>query len=145
MRLVLGSDHAGFQLRGLLASWAKQHGHEVVEVGAQDENPYDYPDAADLAIKPLLQGEFDKGILVCGSGGGVCIRANRYIGVRAILCYNVEQAWLARQHDHANVLCLGQRLTSSQNAIQILDTFLKTPEDLDERHCRRVQKLDQPL
>lgn len=142
MRLIFGSDHAGFQLRGMLAIWAKQHGHEVTEVGATSEAAYDYPDAADLVAKAVREGTFERGILICGSGAGVCIRANRYPGIRSAVCYSVEQAWLARQHDHINILCLGQRLTSAQSAIQILDTFLKTAEDPDERHRRRVEKLD---
>lgn len=145
MRLVFGSDHAGFALRKLLVAHAEKSGHTAQEVGAASEDPYDYPDAADELAPIILNGEADLGILVCGSGIGICIRANRHPGVRAANCWNEESARMARLHNHANVLCLGQRLTEAGLAPRILDAFLEGSEDHAERHERRVRELDRPL
>ena len=142
MKLVFGSDHAGFELRSHVAEWSREQGHDVVEVGATDENSYDYPNAADLVAKQVLSQEREFGVLVCGTGIGVCIRANRYSGIRAADCTSVEMAVLARQHNAANVLCLGGRILSKGQAVAILRAFLETPVDTAERHARRVAMLD---
>jgi ribose 5-phosphate isomerase B len=143
MKLVFGSDHAGFHLRRHLAEWARVRGHEVAEVGAESEAPYDYPDAADEAVPMILEGAW--GILVCGSGIGISIRANRHAGLRAALCRNPLEASLARAHNHANVLCLGERLTTPYVAEETLAAFLNGTEDTNLRHVRRVEKLDGPV
>lgn len=142
MNLVFGSDHAGFELRTELAQEAKAYGHTVVEVGATSTEPYDYPDASDLVAQAILRGHSEMGVLICGTGIGVSIRANRYDGIRAAVCCSVETASLARLHNHANVLCIGARTTSVELAKEILKTFLETGEDGQERHVRRVEKLD---
>ncbi|MBL8086526.1 MAG: RpiB/LacA/LacB family sugar-phosphate isomerase [Chthonomonas sp.] len=142
MKLIFGSDHAGHTLRRVLVHTARRDGHECVEVGAMGEDPYDYPDAADDLAPRILSGEFELGVLICGSGIGICIRANRHPGIRAANCWNVESAKLARLHNHANVLCLGERLVEAERAVEILTAFLKAPEDHAERHERRVGKLD---
>ena len=142
MKLIFGSDHAGLDLRRHVAEWAKSHGHEATEVGAESEAAYDYPLAADAVACQLKSGAFDFGILVCGTGIGVCIRANRYAHVRAAECTSVEMARLARQHNHANVLCIGGRILSMEQAEQILAAFLETTPDNAERHARRVDLLD---
>lgn len=141
-RIVFASDHAGFALREALAGHAGALGYETWSVGAQDESGYDYPDAADLAAKDLVSGNADRAVLVCGSGIGISIRANRHAGVRAANCCSVEMAELARRHNHANALCLGSRLVEETLAKEILETFLKTDEDRDVRHQRRVELLD---
>jgi ribose 5-phosphate isomerase B len=143
MKLVFGSDHAGFSLRKKLVEWATQEGHEVLELGAQDESPYDYPDAADLVAKAVLSKEWDFGVLACGTGIGVAMSANRHKGIRAANCCTPEMAELSREHNHANILCLGGRLLDPQQALEILKAFLATGEDTAGRHSRRVQKLDQ--
>lgn len=103
---------------------------------------YDYPDAADALCRRLLEGKLDFGILICGSGIGISIRANRHLGIRAALCTSPEMAELSRQHNHANVLCLGARITEPDVAIKCLDAFLNATPDPGERHVRRIVKLD---
>lgn len=145
MRLVFGSDHAGFDYRAVLADWSVKKGYIVEEVGATSGEPYDYPCASDEVAQKVLGGSADMGVLCCGTGIGVSIRANRYNGIRAANCCSVQMAQLARQHNHANVLCLGARTTSVDDAIQILDAFLTTQENTEDRHVRRVTELDSPL
>jgi ribose 5-phosphate isomerase B len=145
MKLVLGGDHAGFELRTHLAGWARARGHSVQEVGAMSLDAYDYPSAADAVAQIVLAKEVDFGVLVCGTGIGVCMRANRYEGIRAAECTSVEMAQLARRHNHANILCLGGRILSKEEAEPILEAFLSTSEDMSERHVRRVDMLDAEL
>jgi len=139
---VFGSDHAGFELRQSLVERARSQGNETLEVGAQGPEPFDYPDASDLVVKALRDGSVDFGVLICGTGIGVSIRANRHAGIRAAVCCSALHAEMARRHNYANVLCLGARVTEPGEAALILDTFLQTPEDHEERHERRVRKLD---
>lgn len=142
MRITLGSDHAGYDLRHALAGILVEEGHEIVERGATSDRAYDYPDAADLVCAEILAGSADLAVLICGTGIGVSIRANRYRGIRAANCCGPEMAQLARQHNHANVLCLGARLLNLEQAEVIVRVFLQTEEDTSERHDRRVRKLD---
>lgn len=142
MNIVFASDHAGFAFREALAAHAQAQGHQVRSVGAPDESAYDYPDAADEGVVELLAGRADLAVMVCGSGIGIAIRANRHAGVRAANCMTVEMAQLARRHNHANVLCLGSRLMDATLAKQIQDAFLQTIEDTEARHQRRVELLD---
>ncbi|MBL8049436.1 MAG: RpiB/LacA/LacB family sugar-phosphate isomerase [Chthonomonas sp.] len=145
MKLVFGSDHAGFRYRQMLAEHARNLGHSVTEVGAEGLESYDYPDASDALAPYLLESKADLGVLICGSGIGVSIRANRYPHIRAALCTTVELGQLARQHNHANVLCLGERIISEELARGIFDAFLATKPDNEQRHEKRVKKLDAPL
>lgn len=142
MKLVFGSDHAGFELRQQLARAATADGHEVRELGARSAQSFDYPLASDEVCASLLNKEADLGVLICGSGIGVEIRANRYNGIRAANCTSVKMAELARQHNHANVLCLGARLLEPEEARQILQAFLRSQPDMMERHQKRVELLD---
>jgi ribose 5-phosphate isomerase B len=145
LRLAFGADHAGFCLREELAQWARDKGYAVSEFGAKSTEPYDYPDAADLVAHELLEQNADFGVLVCGSGIGVDIRANRYEHIRAANCTSTEMAELSRLHNHANVLCLGARLMESDGAKAILETFLATDESLEPRHVKRVEKMDRDV
>ena len=142
MKIVFSSDHAGFVLREQLADHAVGLGHKVTTVGAQSEDPYDYPDAADEGCAAVLSGDADLGVLVCGNGTGIGMRANKHAGIRAAPCTSVKMARMARRHNHANVLCLGQRITDFATATDIMEVFLTEPEDHDERHDRRVAKID---
>lgn len=142
MKLVFSSDHAGYVMRESLAAEARALGHEVTVVGAPSEEPFDYPDAADEAVRLVLSGEARFGVLVCGTGIGICIRANRHKGIRGAPCCSVEAARLAREHNDANVLCLGARITPPELALDMLKTFLSEPASDVERHKRRVAKLD---
>lgn len=141
-RILLGSDHAGLKLRNTLNEWAKKEGYSTLEFGAMSSDAYDYPLAADLIISEILKG--DVGVLICGSGIGMSIRANRYPGIRAALCFTPEMAELSRQHNHANILCLGERLLDPSKALEILKKFLGTPINMDIRHTHRVNLLDSP-
>lgn len=145
MRVAIGSDHAGFDYRRRLTEHLKALGHEVSEFGAPDENRFDYPLASDQVAQAVLNGSHDRGVLVCGSGIGVCIRANRYPGIRAAQCLTVEMAQLARQHNHANVVCIGERVQEYSDVEPIVDAFLSTEEDPGERHVHRVELLDAPV
>jgi ribose 5-phosphate isomerase B len=145
MKLAFGSDHAGFALREELAKWAESAGHEVAQFGATGPESYDYPDAADLIAREVLQGNANFGVLVCGSGIGVDIRANRHEHVRAANCVTTQMAQLCREHNHANVLCLGARLMDSDEGKAILQTFLDTAESQEQRHLSRVEKIDRDV
>lgn len=142
MKVVFGSDHAGYELRNQLVEHAKLIGVYTYEVGANSEEPYDYPDAADDAHDVFLKENCDFGILICGTGIGMCIRANRFEGIRAANCCDERTATLARAHNHANFLCLGARLLDPEQAARIMQVFLKSPTDDDERHLKRISKLD---
>lgn len=142
MNLIFGSDHAGLTLRRQLVAEARALGHEAEEVGAMSTESYDYPLASDAVACLVRNGTAQLGVLVCGSGIGVSIRANRYPGIRAALCFTPEHAALARQHNHANVLCVGERTTDPDVAVQILRTFLSTEPDEGERHVRRIEGLE---
>ncbi len=143
MRLVLGSDHAGFAMRRDLAAWLRENGHVCEEVGAASAERYDYPDAADELVARLA--DFDLGVLLCGTGIGISIRANRHPHVRAALCTTELMASLAREHNHANVLCLGARIAGPDQALAIVRAFLAGAESGEPRHEARVAKLDAPV
>ena len=142
MTILLGSDHAGFVLRRILADWLVERGYGVAEIGSTGEDAYDYPDAAVELSRRIERGDAEKGVLICGTGIGMAIAANKFKGIRAAVCWSVESARLARQHNHANVLCLGARLIGPDLALEILETFLSTEESRETRHDRRVGKID---
>ena len=142
MTIVLGSDHAGFALRRIFAAHLVDHGHAVSEVGATDETAYDSPDAAAEVAMRVQRGEADMGILVCGTGIGMAMTANKFKGIRAATCWSEDSAKLAREHNHANILCVGARLIEPDLAMRILQSFLETPASDQERHVRRVGKID---
>ncbi len=143
MTIIFGSDHAGFVLRRILSSRAIDQGHAVNEVGAMDEQAYDYPDAAVELCERLLRGDADFGVLICGTGVGMAMAANRFKGIRAAPAWSPEVAKLSRQHNNANVLCLGARLIEPELATTIFDAFLAEPASEESRHQRRVAKMDQ--
>lgn len=145
MRVAIGSDHAGFDYRQRLVQHLKASGHQVDEFGAPDTDRFDYPLASDQVAHAVLAGTHDRGILVCGSGIGVCIRANRYPGIRAAQAFTAEMARLSREHNHANVLCVGERVQEYNDVVAIVDTFLDSGEDMGERHVHRVEQLDAPV
>jgi len=138
-RLVFGADHAGYALKTALIETAQSLGFEVVDIGTRGLESVDYPDFIAPVITEVLEGAV--GILICGSGIGMSIGANRYKGIRAALCITPEMAQLSRAHNNANILVLGERLISTDDAIQTLKAFLETPFE-GGRHARRVEKLD---
>jgi len=142
MRIAIGSDHAGFAYKEQIKLLLQQRGHEVRDFGTDSEQPVDYP----LFVRPVAdavaRGDFERGIVLGGSGNGEAIVANRVKGVRCALCWNVESAPLSRQHNNANVLSLGQRLLALETAMQIVCVWLETPFD-GGRHERRIKLIDQ--
>lgn len=139
-KIIVGSDHGGFKLKQTVKKLLKEKELEVSDAGTDSENSCDYPDFAYKAAGRLAAGEFDAGILICKSGIGMSIAANRVPGIRAALCYNHEAAVLARAHNDANVLVLGSRFVDDAEAAKILQAFLIT-EFEGGRHTKRVEKL----
>jgi ribose 5-phosphate isomerase B len=141
MRIAVASDHAGFKYKRLIATHLASLGHEVKDFGTHSEEPVDYPDFIRPAAEAVACNEYERGVVLGGSGNGEAMAANRVKGVRCALCWNVETARLARQHNDANVISIGERLVSEPTAIAIVDTWLNTPFEAG-RHIRRIQKLD---
>ncbi len=138
--VVIGGDHAGFQYKSVLIEMLKDFGLEVVDKGAYSEDSVDYPDFAHPVADMVETGKAGVGILICGSGNGVCMSANKHKGVRAALCWNEELSALARQHNNANVLCIPARFVEIEIARDMTDIFLKTAFE-GGRHERRVDKI----
>jgi ribose 5-phosphate isomerase B len=142
MRIAIGSDHAGYKMKTLLAGWLRERGHDVVDFGTASEDPVDYPAFIRPAAEAVARGECERGIVLGGSGNGEAIVANRVRGVRCAVCWNVETARLARAHNDANVISLGERMISNDVAIAIVETWLATPFD-GGRHARRIAAIDE--
>jgi ribose 5-phosphate isomerase B len=140
MRIAIGSDHAGFGLKALLVAHLTGEGHSVVDHGPVAAERCDYPDFAALVGHDVAAARAEFGVLVCGSGIGMSIAANKIRGVRAVCAGDVEHAVLSRQHNHANVLCLGERFTAPARAVHIMDTWLNTVPEAG-RHVGRVSKI----
>jgi ribose 5-phosphate isomerase B len=143
MRIAFGADHAGFELKTLLARRAAELGHEVIDLGTSSSASVDYPDFGFAVGEAVADGSADRGVVVCGSGIGITIAANRVPGARAGVATDLFSAQLMREHNDANVLGLGARVTAVPLAMAILETFLATPF-AGGRHQRRVEKLDAP-
>lgn len=141
MTIAIGSDHAGLELKNHLGAYLKSKGHSVADKGAFSNESVDYPDFAHQVAESVLQGESTFGLLVCGSGIGVSITANRHKGIRAALVNNTELAALSREHNNANILCLGGRFTAAHHAEMIVDTFLETDFE-GGKHQRRIEKIE---
>jgi ribose 5-phosphate isomerase B len=143
MKIAIGSDHAGFHYKELFKAHLTSDGHEVRDFGTHSPEPVDYP----LFIRPVAEavacGDFERGIVLGGSGNGEAIVANRVRGVRCTLCWNVEVARLGRAHNNANVLSIGERTITEQEALAILDTWLTSPFE-GGRHQRRIELIDAP-
>lgn len=142
MRIAVASDHAGFKYKTLLSKHLHDLGHEVKDFGTYSEDPVDYPDFIRPAAEAVARGECERGIVLGGSGNGEAMAANRVKGVRCAYCFNEETARLGRMHNDANVISIGERLISAQQAIAIVNTWLATPFE-GGRHVRRIQKLDE--
>jgi ribose 5-phosphate isomerase B len=140
MKIILGNDHAGYRLKEQLKNELQSAGHEVHDVGAYSEDSVDYPDFAHQVAEKIELKEGEVGILICGSGNGVAMAANKHNGVRAALAWLPEIASLARQHNNANVLCLPARFISNEEAKDIVDAYLAA-EFEGGRHERRVEKI----
>lgn len=138
--LALGSDHAGFELKEAVKKLLQENGWTVEDKGTYSTDSTDYPDYAHPVADMVSTGAASVGVLICGSGNGVCMTANKHTGVRAALCWNEEIAALARQHNDANIICIPARFVSQEQAFSMLDTFLSIAFE-GGRHERRVAKM----
>ena len=141
MKIALGSDHAGFAQKETIRAWLGGQGHEIKDFGTYSADSMDYPDVAHPLAEAVANGDFELGLLLCGSANGVCITANKHAGVRAAIDWLPELAGLARQHNNANVLCLPARYISDEQAQEIVSVFLQTDFE-GGRHQQRVSKIN---
>ena len=141
MRLVIGGDHAGFPLKGPVVETLRSWGHEVTDVGTDSTDPVDFPDIAELVCESVRKGEAERGIMVCGTGVGAAIAANKFRGIRAALCHDVYSAHQSVEHDDVNVLCIGAQIVGDKLAFDLLRAFLEAEHSPDEEFRRRVAKL----
>ena len=140
-RIAIGSDHAGFDLKEVLAHAVQKWGYEIHDYGTYSPDPVDYPDSVRPVAEAILKGECSEGILLCGSGVGACVVANKFPGIRAALCHDTYSAHQSREHDDCNILCMGPRVIGEKLALEIAQTWLKAKFSGEERHTRRLNKL----
>ncbi len=142
MRIAVGADHAGFELKRDLAGALAQQGHEILDLGTHSTAPVDYPDIAEAVATAIRNGQVDRGIIVCGSGAGVAVAACKFPGVRAAVCHDCYTARQAVEHDDVNVMCLGARVIGAALARTLVETFLSAGFKPEERHLRRVAMIE---
>ena len=142
MRIAVGADHAGFELKRDLAAALAQQGHEILDVGTHSAAAVDYPDIAEAVATAIRNGQVDRGLIVCGSGAGVCVAANKFPGIRAGVCHDAYTARQAVEHDDLNVMCLGARVVGPAVARVLVDAFVAANFSAEDRHLRRLAKID---
>ena len=144
MKIAAGADHAGFRIKAAVVRHLRARGHEIIDFGTDAETQsVDYPSYAHLVAAAVAGGAVERGVLVCGTGIGMCITANRHGGVRAADCVTPYLAEMSRRHNDANVLCLGGRILSEDEALAITEVWMATPFEGD-RHLRRIALIDEP-
>jgi ribose 5-phosphate isomerase B len=141
MKIAMGADHAGFPLKEDLREYLKQAGHEVSDLGTFSTESVDYPEFARAVGEAIQQGKAERGIVVCGSGIGACMVANKLKGIRAGTCHDTYSAHQGVEHDDMNVLCLGGRIVGLNLALELVDAFLGARFTAEERHLRRLAKV----
>jgi len=146
MKIAVGSDHAGYEEPGPLykpeiMELLKSLGHEVVDCGTNGAESVDYPDFARRVSEAIIRGEAEMGVIICGTGMGIAMAANRFPGIRAAVCTSPQMARLAREHNDANVVALGRRVLTLDQCQEIVETFFATPFSGGERHKRRIKKM----
>ena len=141
MKLVIGSDHAGFQLKVAIGDLLRSLGYEVLDVGAFNENPSDYPDFAEAVGRAVVDKKAERGVLICGSGVGASVAANKIPGIRAGMCHDTYSAHQGVEHDDVNILVLGSRVVGVMLAEDLVKTFLGAKFTREERHVRRLGKV----
>ena len=141
MKVIIASDHAGFAYKTILAKDLREKGYEVIDLGTDSEKPTDYPDHATDVAHALLQKKGERAIIICGSGVGVSIAANKFKGTRAGVCHDTYSAHQCVEHDDVNVLCIGQRVIGIELAREVIYTFLNAQYSNAPRHARRVEKI----
>lgn len=140
MKIAIGSDHAGFELKEIISQLLKEMGHEVIDMGTASNSSVDYPDFAETVSKAVSEGSVDRGILICGTGIGMSIVANKFKNVRAALCNDIFTAKMSRLHNDANVLAIGGRIVGKDLAKEIVNIWINTPFE-GGRHLKRLEKI----
>lgn len=146
MIIAIGSDHAGYEgepphFKPAIMEQLTAMGHQTLDCGTCGPDSVDYPDFANAVCRAILEGRAEAGVLVCGTGIGVSIAANRHPGIRAAVCATPDMARLSREHNDANIICVGRRILELDKAIELIRVWLATPFSGGERHCRRIQKM----
>jgi ribose 5-phosphate isomerase B len=141
MKVVIGSDHAGFRLKNSMGDLLRAMGNEVLDVGAFNENPSDYPDFAEAVGRAVIDGRAERGVLICGSGVGASVAANKIPGIRAGMCHDTYSAHQGVEHDDINVLVLGERVVGVELAKDLVRAFMGAKFSNEERHVRRLGKV----
>ena len=141
MNIIIGSDHAGFSYKAILIKELQDNGYNVLDLGTYNEDPDDYPDRATEVANAILNGQGERGILICGSAVGVSVVANKFKGIRAGVCHDTYSAHQCVEHDNVNILCLGQRVIGVEVAKEIVLTFLNATFSNEPRHIRRSDKI----
>lgn len=141
MRIAVGSDHAGYSLKEHIASWLAESGHAVYDLGTHSEDPVDYPDYAASVAQAVLDGRADRGVVICGSGAGASIAANKLQGIRAGVAHDAYTAHQMVEHDDVNILCLGSRVVGQALAEDLIKTFIAAKFSREDRHVRRLDKI----
>lgn len=141
MKIAIGSDHAGFELKEIISQLLKEMGHEVIDMGTASNSSVDYPDFAETVSKAVSEGSVDRGILICGTGIGMSIVANKFKNVRAALCNDLFTAKMSRLHNDANVLAIGGRIVGKDLAKEIVNIWINTPFE-GGRHLKRLEKIN---
>ncbi len=141
MRIVVGADHAGFELKQTIAEFLRGQEHDVLDVGTHNTQPVDYPDFAEAVGKAIQDGRAERGVLICGSGVGASVAANKLVGIRAGLCHDTYSAHQGVEHDDTNVLVLGSRVIAYALAEELVNAFINAKFTNEERHRRRLEKV----
>lgn len=141
MRIAIGSDHGGFEMKEEIISYFKQKSIDYLDAGTYSKNSCDYSDFAEKVAKAVLNNECDKGVLICGTGIGISIAANKIPGIRCAHCHDTTSAKLTRLHNDANIVAMGARIIGTELAKDIVETFIYTEFSNDERHVRRIGKI----
>ena len=142
MKIAVAADHNGYDLKNLIANLIADEGHQVIDVGPHEFDPLDdYPDYAKPLAEGVSAGKFDRGIMICGSGVGASVAANKVKGVRAAVCHDIYSAHQGVEHDDMNILCLGSRIVGLEVAKELVKAFLSAEYTHEERHQRRIEKV----
>lgn len=143
MRVAVGGDHAGFPLKATVVSALEKMGHEVTDYGSYNSNPVDFPDITRTVSAAVLSGEADRAIMVCGTGVGACIAANKIPGIRASVCHDIYSAHQCVEHDDVNIMCVGAQIIGPVLVVELLESFLKAEFSTEIEFRRRVEKLNE--
>jgi ribose 5-phosphate isomerase B len=142
MKIVIGADHAGYDMKQSVAEYLRAKGHDILDIGTHEPgHPDDYPDFAILVAREVQAGSVERGILICGSGVGVCVAANKFKGIRAGICHDHYSAGQGVEHDNMNVLVLGSRVIGPNVALDLVDGYVAAKFSGEERHVRRLNKV----